>query len=161
MSAEGNLIVEDALDTYVTARKARGIDPTGVKAATLAKFAGVTVRLMSRYLQEYRLRPGSGGGRYVLGCQNYGRGGRWLILAKPGSDPKVIREARASHARWIAMDAARRVVKDLAKELAPALKGTANWETLLEMEAEALADNLRLAVSRMDRAVDSILDSGV
>jgi hypothetical protein len=59
------------------------------------------------------------------------------------------------------MDAARRVVKDLAKELAPALKGTANWETLLEMEAEALADNLRLAVSRMDRAVDSILDSGV
>jgi hypothetical protein len=161
MSAEGNIIVEDALDQYVAARKARGVDPTGVKCSTLAKFAGTDIRLMSRFLQEYRLRPPKGGGRYVLGCQNYGRGGRWLILAKPGSDPKVIREARASHARWIATDAARRVVTDLAKELAPALQGTYQWETMLEMEAEALADNLRLAVSRMDRAVTSIVDSGV
>lgn len=141
-------VVEDALDQYVSAFGTRGVDPSGVRCRTLATIAKVSVPTMSRYLQDHRQR---GGERYVVACQQYGaKRGRWKILAKPGSDPKVVQKARVNHTVWIAEDAARRLVKDIAKEIAPGMKGTA-WDRVIEKETLALTETTELAVRRLER----------
>src|SRR5690606_20553698 len=62
--------------------------------------------------------------RYVVGCQGYGPEARWRILAKPGSDPKVVREARKDQATWIVKDSIERAMRDRLFEVNPSLAGT-------------------------------------
>lgn len=149
-------IVEDALDKYVTALGRRGVEPSGIRAKTLAGLAGVSRRKMSGYLQEHRAQ---GGERYVVACQRYSRDARWKILAKPGSDPKVVQKARRDHAVWVAKDAMSRVANDVAKEIGPSMSGK-EWDRVIESESAALNDALYLAVRRMERAMAKLNGGG-
>ena len=44
----------------------------------------------------------------VIACHQYGPGASWRILAKPGSDPLVVQEARGKAVVWSTRDMARR-----------------------------------------------------
>lgn len=123
-------IVEQALDAYVSQMSQRRIDPKGFRVSTLALLVGKPSGTMSQMLQRYRLAQARQVGdyrgqttRYVIAARSYGPNARWRILAKPGSDPKVVREARREQAKHIARDAYSRVVSDLVNELYPALGG--------------------------------------
>lgn len=148
--------VEKALDAYLTKLKARGQqgyrqNPGGIRAATLAKLAGVTRSQMSTMLMSYRwIQRRDGATRYVVGAQGYGQAARWRILAKPGSDPKAIREARLEQAMWIAQDGMARIVRDTLHEAFPALAGTA-VDDIIEDEMSAMIDHLRVTVKTVDR----------
>lgn len=115
--------VDQALDRYVTERRGRGIEPNGVRRKTLAYLAGISDQKMSQLLQQYRVAQSKDDGtRYVVAAQDYGREARWRILAKPGSDPKVVQEARQEQAKWITADAVRRFTTDRITEVEPALR---------------------------------------
>jgi len=117
-------VVDLALDRYVKVMAARDIDPKGVTCATLARLVGLDAAMMSRLLQAYRLtqrRPNAT--RYVVGATSYGRRARWAILAKPGTDPALVREARRSQAVWVVQDAVRRLTTDGVLEVRPGLQG--------------------------------------
>lgn len=144
--------VEYALDAYIEKRKGKGIEPTGVTAAQLAKYAQTETWEMSGLLQEYRnVNPSRR--RYGLAAEGYGRAARWRILSRPGSDPVAVQEARVKHAQWIAVDAARRVVRDLDRELRPNLRGT-TWDNLIEIEGDAMEHAVRGMVRRAAKAVE-------
>lgn len=114
-----------ALDAYVSYMSTKGLDAKGFRTATLAHLAGVSTGQMSAMLQDYRIRQATGHPeyRYVIGCHEYGRNARWKILAKPGSDPKVVQQARREQAKWAARDAYNRITRDMAYELYPGLRG--------------------------------------
>jgi hypothetical protein len=113
--------VDLALDKYIQQSRARGIDPTGVFLGTLSAFARVTNSWMSQALQDYRKAQSAGPTRYVIACEGYGISARWRILAKPGNDPSVIREARRIHGLYIVRDAVQRYVRDRVTELQSSL----------------------------------------
>lgn len=119
--------IDRTLDQYVATRRKRsgGLDPNGFRAVTLAGVAKVTREEMSTALQGYRILQGVKPTRYVIGCQGYGRASRWRILALPGSDPRTVQRARAEQMRWATDDAVYRHTRDMIREVAPALKGTA------------------------------------
>ena len=123
--------VENALDRYVKERGRRGSDPNGVRTRTLAHLAGVPVSAMSPMLQTFRVtqakvdKDGAAVTKYVIAASGYGREARWRILAKPGSDPKVVQEARRSQTLWVARDMVKRVLSDVIHELNPSLQDAA------------------------------------
>jgi hypothetical protein len=117
-------IVDLALDRYVARMAKKGIDPTGVQVRTLAALVKRSPGAFSHLMQQYRRAQSKHTTRYVVGCQGYGRAGRWTILAKPGDDPTVVREARRSQALWISHDMANRFVRDVAREIQPGLKNS-------------------------------------
>jgi hypothetical protein len=141
--------VEKALDSYVESCRKKKIDPTGVRARTLAKLAKQSGPAMGVLLAEYRAR---GGGRYVLGCEGYGTSARWQILSKPGDDPAAVQAARLRHARWIATDSQDRWVRDLRREVAPSMKG-ATWEAEMSEELDDYRAATALALDRLVRRV--------
>jgi len=119
-------IVDDTIDRYIAARKARGggIEPRGFRAITLAALARprVTRGRMSALLQEHRLCPTT---RYIVACQGYAANAWWHILATPASDPKAVQEARREQAKWAHRDMWRRLVSDMTYEIHPSLNQTA------------------------------------
>jgi hypothetical protein len=136
-------VVDEALDRYVSEMGRRGIEPEGVTARTLAALVDVPRSTMSTLLQEYRIAQAKPGAtRYVLACREYGRNARWRIVAKPGSDPKVVQAARTEQGRYIAKDAVLRFLRDRNLEVAPALKGAAADENLAHV--------MNLAVGQME-----------
>lgn len=144
-------IVDRALDRYVAERlRHGGIEPTGVRAATLAHLARCSREQMSYFLQVHRQAQARGKTRYILGAEGYGRAGYWKILAKPGSDPQVVRRARRTHAIWIATDAQKRVLGDLLCEIHPGLKGTILDDEIKDA-AELMEDQMALVLRRVDR----------
>lgn len=145
--------VELALDKYVRARRGRGIDPSGFRARTIAKIAGVDTSDMSSMLQRYRWtqrRPGAT--QYVVACQGYGSKARWRILAKPGSDPAVVREARREQALWVARDGLERIVRDTLTEVFPGLRGTV-VDNLVEREVDTMVGHMKVSVRSVERAL--------
>lgn len=142
--------VNQAITAYLASMGRRGIDPGGVRARTLAHFAGMPTGEMSLALQEYVKAQGSGRGQtqYVIGCRGYGREARWHILARPGSDPQVVQENRRLHGLWIVEDALRRLYADQFREVLPGLQGTT-----LDLEIEAL---VRLGVQQFEASVTFI-----
>ena len=143
--------VEDALDQYVASMGHKGVDPGGFRTRTLAKMVDLEPSKMSTYLQEYRLaqaRPDATT-RYVIGCQGYGRDARWRILAKPGTDPKVVRLARKDQGRWIVKDAIERAMRDRLFEVNPSLAG---------VESDALIDSALDFATRQFEAVGTFVE---
>lgn len=148
MTATAIEMVDRALDRYVAEMGRRGLDPAGVKAVTLAGLIDCPTPSVSSWLQEYRLSqlPGGTATRYVIGCQGYGRKARWRILAKPGSDPLVVRKARREQARWITQDVVSRYLRDRVHEVIAALQGNADDEQIRHVtklaadQLEALAE---------------------
>jgi hypothetical protein len=152
-SASDIKTVELALDSYVKTRRGRGIEPTGFYARTLAKVAGCETARMSRLLQEFRYcqrRPGAT--RYVVACQGYGAKARWHILAKPGSDPHVVQEARREQALWVARDGLNRIVRDTLHEVFPGLRGKA-LDAAIEREVETMVAHMQVSVKAVERAL--------
>lgn len=146
-------IVEDALDQYVAYFGSRGIDPAGVRVATLAKLVDVTPAQMSQAVQAYRqAQVRDGATRYVIGCREYGRNARWSILAKPSTDPKVVQRARVEQARWITKDAVTRFAKDRLLEVNPSLTGKGK-DPVIEHATAYAAEQLE----SMARFVENIL----
>jgi hypothetical protein len=144
-------IVDRALDKYIAERLRKGgIEPTGVRAITLAHLAKVSRHQMSTFLQVHRQAQRRGKTRYVLGAEGYGRAGYWKILSKPGSDPVVVRNARKTHAVWIATDAQKRVMSDLLCELYPGLRGTI-LDSEIEDAADLMEDQMKLVLRRVDK----------
>lgn len=143
-------MVDDALDALVAEMGRRGIDAQGFNRQVLARLAGVSPEEMSTMLQQYRYaQREEGATRYVLGARQYGRSARWRILAKPGSDPKVVREARREQAIWAAVDAERRVLSDLMHEVYPGLN--VQVDAAIANEMDFLTDQMRLIVKRVER----------
>jgi hypothetical protein len=111
-------LVDLALDRYVAAMRRRGDEPYGVRAQTLAALVKVPRVQMSASLQEHRLaQEHAGRTRYVLAAERYGRSSYWIILAKPGDDPKLVQEARKAHAVWMVRDGVQRVMSDAVREV--------------------------------------------
>lgn len=134
-------LVDAALDAYVARMAARGLDPEGFRAATLAGLAHVDTPRMSQLLQEYRLcQRREGATRYVVACHQYGAGSRWSILAKPNTDPAVVREARRAQALWAVKDAASRLTRDGLLEVRPGLR---------DSQADRLIDAAQRATETM------------
>lgn len=148
----GNELVEHALDRYVASLGRRGVDPEGFRMRTLARLARVSVRDMGNLLQRYRLSQSGGETRYVLACRGYGRSARWSILAKPGSDPAVVRTARAQAVRWSAEDMARRFVADAIHELRPGLAAT-ELDDRIRLVLPLVEDQLAAIVAHVDRVL--------
>jgi hypothetical protein len=148
-------IVEDALDRYIVSMAGRkGIDPGGVRAATLAALMHITVDEMSMWLQDYRRIQGSSRRqtRYTIACEGYGRIARWKIMAKPGSHPNLIEKNHRDHANWITWDAFQRFLRDTGLEIDPALRGhdpaaDAQIKTVLSFAAQQMTNSMNLAKS--------------
>lgn len=135
-------VVDRALDEYVRAMGARGVDPDGVLASTLAEMVGVPVARMGRALQGYRMRSGT---RYSIACEGYGSMARWRILRKPSSDPQVVQQARLKHAIYLANDNLAKTVRDYAVEVFPALRGT-ELDQMIETVTRSLVKHLEVDV---------------
>lgn len=142
--------VDNGLDIYIRNMARRGIDPGGFRTHTLAQLAGVSRPYMSTALQQYRMTQGNGNTRYVIACEQYGPLARWRILAKPGSDPVVVQEARRQHGLWIARDAFRRYVTDRVHELQPALTNS---------QQDQLIDNCTILVENQFSATVTFIES--
>ena len=112
--------VKFAIDTL----KAKGIDPKGVHAKTLAALVKVTRQKMSFALQTYRREQQHGRTDYVIAGYGYGRDARWRILYRPGSDPKVVQRARAARPSFAASPGVTSG-QDVVCELEPGLGGSA------------------------------------
>lgn len=125
-------MVDDAIDSYLKQMRRRGIEPDGVKSATLAASAGVTREVMSHALQRYRVMQGRKATRYVLAANHYGRAGRWTLLAKPGVDDVVLQRARANALAWAQADMARRWLSDVVNELMPGLRNRTRRDAIIE-----------------------------
>lgn len=142
--------VDLGLDRYIRSMQGRGIDPVGFRTNTLSQLAGVSRSYMSTALQQYRLTQGRVPTRYVIACEQYGPLARWRILAKPGSDPLVVREARRQHGLWIARDAFRRYVTDRVHELQPSLTNS---------QQDQLIDNCTILVENQFSATVTFIES--
>lgn len=143
-------VVELALDRYVSEMGKRGVDPNGIRVATLAQLAGVERKAMSTMLQEYRYRqgtmPAEKKSRYVIGCEGYGRAARWSIMAKPRTDPVVVENNRMDHAIYVAGDALKRLVKDYTAEVYPALRSK-DRDRVIEIATRGLVDHVKVDVN--------------
>jgi hypothetical protein len=151
--------VDRALDIYITSmRGRRGIDPSGFRAATLAKMVNVSVADMSTWLQDYRRLQGGRQTRYVVACESYGPRARWKILAKPGSHPTVIEKNHAAHAVWLTSDTFARFMRDIGFEIDPALRGhnpaaDAQIKLVMTYAAQQMSNSFKLAQSLLANAV--------
>lgn len=132
MSNGTERMVNQALDEYLRRMRRRGVEPDGVRAATLAEVAGVTREAMSNALQRYRVLQGRRQTRYVVAAHHYGRAGRWTILAKPGVDSDVLQRARAEATAWAQADMARRWLSDAVNELIPGLRNRTRRDAIIE-----------------------------
>jgi hypothetical protein len=148
-------IVEDALDQLVEMMRQRSIDAKGFNREIVARLGGVSPDEMSSMLQLYRQAQKVGGAtKYVIAATGYGRGARWRILAKPGSDPKATQEARRQQAVWTATDAQARIVSDLMHEVFPGLRQT-QIDGVIDREMEFLTDTMDTMVRRVERSLTS------
>ena len=153
-------LVDRALDEYVHRMGTRGVEPDGVRVGTLAALVGVDTRKMSAKLQEYRVRQSKTKTRYVIGCQGYGNPEtspnppRWKILAKPTSDPQVVRKARQDHAVYLANDNLRKTVGDYTCEVFPALQGAAR-DHVIEIATHGLLQHLEVDVQTAVRLIEN------
>lgn len=147
-------IVDDAIDRYVVIMRTKhgGLDPTGFQCDTLAHIAGTTREDMGHLLQQHRQAAGT---RYVVACQGYGRAARWMILAKPGSDPKLVRQARRDQSVWIASDMAARFDRDIRTEIDPALRGTAA-DDIIKDAVDEMAAHTAVALRRIHKRLDKL-----
>jgi len=150
-------VVDLALDRYIRLMEARGIDPQGVAAVTLAKLVGLSVDGLGPLLQRYRrAQRRDGATRYVIGAHQYGPRARWAILAKPDSDPALVREARRAQAVWVVHDAVRRLTTDGVLEVRPGLRNTSS-DRLIDAVQRATEQML---TSQFD-LVQQLLDANV
>lgn len=118
-------LVDQALGKYVKRMRQRGVDPSGVRAETLATSVRADRTYMSTALQVYRHRQRTKGDtRYVIGAEGYGRAARWRIQSKPDSDPKSVQKNRKDHAKYVARDNVTKLIRDYACETHPALRDT-------------------------------------
>lgn len=146
-------IIDNALDRYVSERRSRGVDPDGVRVKTLAHIADVSNGEMSTMLQSYRIAQARDGAtRYVIAANSYGRNARWHILAKPGTDPRGVREARTAQTRWVAEDLTQRWFSDLKHEISPGLQDAETDEAI-----RAATEFLTGQFEQVKRLVERIL----
>jgi len=133
-------LVDDACDQYVAAMAGRGFNPTGVRAETLAHYAGVTTGYMSTCLQVHRTaQKVAGMTKYVLVCEEYGPRARWRIMSKPGTDPATIQQSRRQHARYVVEDNVRKLMRDQMLEVYPGLHNT-QIDTLIDSASHFAAN---------------------
>lgn len=154
MSSYAIRVVDTALDHYIRqmGRRGRGISsPRGVRCATLASgLHGVTSEDMSMYLSEYRVTPNT---KYQIGCEGYGTAARWVILSRPGSDPKDVQRARADHTKYVARDALTRLMRDRLLEVDPATMHTV-VDDQIEHQFDLMVQALELSIQLFDAQVN-------
>lgn len=149
--------VERGLDRLVTLSTKRGVDVRAFNREIVARLAGVAPDDMSNLLQLYRsAQPIGGVTKYVIAAEGYGRAARWKILAKPGSDPKSVQQARLDHAAYLAKDSIERTVRDYVTEVEPALTSKQRDQVIAAAQASLLG-HLRVDV---DTAINMLVNVG-
>lgn len=145
-------VVDRALDRYLARRKT---EPDGLPAARLATLAGVSREFMSTALQMYRREQSRHGTRYTIACEGYGTGAKWFITSRPGMDSAGLEARRASHTRYIARDALRRLLRDRGCEVRPSLRGTPQ-DDWLEIASQSIAGHMEVAVQAAEQMIEAV-----
>jgi len=135
-------LVDDACGKYVAAMQARGHDPGGVRAETLAYYGKVSTGYMGTCLQVHRTaQTAAGTTKFVLVCEGYGSSARWKILSKPGNDLASIQVARRQHARYVVRDAVSRLMSDQVHEIYPSLHHNTQIDQMIDSASKFAANS--------------------
>jgi len=144
-------LVDDALDVMFAANPAM----TSFDRSDLAATLKCGRSRASSILQQHRRAQIRGVTRYVVAARDYARSARWFVLAAPGAPLGTAERRRLTmgHSEHVAVDAARRVIRDLSSEINPALVHHPAIRAYLAHAAANIEAQVRLMVIGVESAV--------
>lgn len=144
-------IVDKALDTMIAAQP----DLRSFDRGDIATAVGCGRRHASALLQQHRTAQAKGVTRYVVAARDYARASQWFVLAAPGHGLGTAERRMLSmgHTEHIAVDAARRVIRDLSSEINPALLHHPAIQAYLAHAGANMEAQVRLMVNAVHSAV--------